>query len=73
LEKQIVTWSYWLGLLCSLLAAGARALNALGILTPRAVTQGKLIWTMGFYKGALLFFLIAIATGSYASVRAQKT
>jgi hypothetical protein len=73
LEKQIVTGSYWLGLLSTLLALGLRALNIFGILRPNVVDQGRTLWYMSFYKGALLFFLIAIATASYASVRGEKT
>ncbi len=73
MEKQIVTVSYWLGLLSSLIALGLRALSIFGILSPRVVEQGKTLWYMSFYKGALLFFLIAIATASYASVRCEKT
>jgi len=37
------------------------------------VQQGRTIWYMSFFKGALLFFLIAIATQSYASVDGEKT
>jgi len=66
-EKKIVTVSYWLGLLSSLLALALRALNNFGILTPEVVQQGKTLWYMSFYKAALLFFLIAIATQSYAA------
>jgi len=72
-EKQIVTGSYWLGLLSSLIALVLRSLNIFGILPPNVVQQGKTLWYMCFYKGALLFFLIAIATASYASVRGEKT
>jgi hypothetical protein len=71
-EKQIVTVSYWLGLLSTLLALALRLLNMLGILTTRVVAQGRTLWYMSFYKGALLFFVIAIATASYASVRGEK-
>jgi hypothetical protein len=73
MEKLIVTGSYWLGLLSSLIALGLRSLNAIGIMSPSVVQQGKTLWYMSFYKGALLFFLIAIATASYASVRGEKT
>ena len=73
MEKQIVTWSYWLGLLSTAIALGLRTLNVLGILSTVIVQQGRTLWYMSFYKGALLFFLIAIATGSYTSVRGQKT
>jgi hypothetical protein len=72
-EKQIVTWSYWLGMLSSLLALGLRALNAFGILATTVVVPGKTLWYMSFYKGALLFFVIAIATASYSWVRGEKT
>jgi hypothetical protein len=73
MEKQIITVSYWLGVISSIIALGLRALNAVGILTPVVVQQGRTIWYMSFFKGALLFFLIAIATGGYASVRGAKT
>ena len=73
MEKHIVTGSYWLGLICSLIAIGLRLLNMLGILTATVVQGGKTLWYMSFYKGALLFFLIAIATASYASVHSEKT
>ena len=73
MEKQIVTVSYWLGILSSLSALGLRALNIFGILAPTAVHPGKTLWYMSFYKGALLFFLISIATAGYAFVRAEKT
>jgi hypothetical protein len=43
------------------------------MLTPGVVQQGRTIWYMSFFKGALLFFLIAIATASYAAVRGEKT
>jgi len=72
-HRQIVSLSYWLGLLSSLIALGLRTLNALGIMTPTAVKPGITIWYMSFFKGALLFFLIAIATASYAAVRGEKT
>ena len=73
MKNQIIKGSYWLGLLSSLIALGLRSLNAFGILTPTVVKQGQTVWYMSFYKGALLFFLIAIATASYASVRGEKT
>ena len=73
MEKQIVTVSYWLGILSSLIAIVLRALNIFGILVPTVVHQGTTIWYMSFYKGALLFFLVAIATARYAFVRAEKT
>jgi hypothetical protein len=72
-EKKIVTGSYWLGWLCFLIALGMRSLSFLGILIPHLVNQGTTLGYNSFYKGALLFFLIAIATASYASVRGERT
>ena len=71
--KQIVTVSYWLGILSSLIALVLRGLAIFGILAPTVVKQGKTLWYMSFYKGAFLFFLIAIATASYTFVRSEKT
>ena len=73
MEKHIVTWSYWLGLLSAVIALVLRFLNMLGILSIVVVQQGRTLWYMSFYKGAFLFFLVAIATASYTSVRGQKT
>lgn len=72
MEKQITTISYWLGVASSLIALVLRGLNIFGILSPHVVEPGKTLWYMSFYKGALLFFLIAIATASYTWVRSQK-
>jgi len=70
--EHIVTWSYWLGLFSTVIALVLRLLNAFGLLTPVVVTQGRTIWYMSFYKGALLFFLVAIATASYTWTRSQR-
>jgi len=71
--KQIGIVSYWLGLLSTLFALCLRGLNIFGILSSRVVQQGRTLWYMSFYKGALLFFLIAIATASYESLRAKTS
>ena len=70
--KQIGTVSYWLGLVSTLIALVLRGLNVFGVLVPTVVKQGQTIWYMSFYKGALLFFMIAIATASYTFVRSEK-
>lgn len=72
MEKHIVKWSYWLGLVSAAIALVFRGLNALGLLLPSVVRQGQTIWYMSFYKGALLFFLIAIATANYLWSSGQK-
>lgn len=73
MEKQIVIGSYWLGIASTVVALVMRTLNAFGMLLPPATAKaGETIWYMSFYKGALLFFLVAIATSGYAAVRGNK-
>jgi len=72
-QKLIVTASYWLGLLCTLIAVVLRALNIFGILTATVVQHGRNIWFLMFFRGAILLFLIAIATACYAWMRGEKT
>jgi len=65
MEKHIVKWSYWLGMVSAVIALLMRAFNALGIWLPTAMAQGRTVWYMSFYKGALLFFVMAIATANH--------
>jgi hypothetical protein len=62
MKKHIDTWSYWLGMASAVIALTMRAFNAFGVFLPGPVVQGTTIWYMSFYKGAILFFLINIAT-----------
>ena len=73
MEKHIIIWSYWLGLASAVIALVTRACNAFGIWVPQNMLQGRSLWYMSFYKGALLFFLIAIATANYTWARGQKS
>jgi hypothetical protein len=73
MEKQIVTWSYWLGLANAVIALVLRSLNAAGLLLNQVVKQGQTIWYMSFYKAALLFFVVAVATACYTWTRNQKS
>ena len=61
--KHIDTWIYWLGLVSAVIALTMRGFNAFGAFSPGTVVQGSTVWYMSFYKGALLFLLINIATG----------
>jgi len=58
----IERWSYWLGLVSAVIALAMRTLNAFGVWLPGTVMQGITIWYMSFFKGALLFLLVNIAT-----------
>lgn len=70
MEKRIVSISYWLGLLCVVLALLARLLNVLGVSFSSISTRGNEISFRTFLDGALLFFLTTIATTSYSWFKA---
>ena len=74
MEKHILRWSYWLGLLSTVIALGWRAINMIVGFHPAGVNviPGQTIWYMSFYKAALLFFLVAVASANYAWIRGQK-
>ena len=67
MEKQIVTYTYWLGLAATLVALIWRGLVIAGL--PEKVLG---LNYMTAYKGALLFFVTAVATTSYAWLKSQK-
>ena len=62
MKNHIEIWSYWLGLASAVIALVMRTFNAFGFWLPGKIMQGTTIWYMSFYKAALLFFLINIAT-----------
>ena len=71
MEKQIARWSYLLGLGSAAIAVIWRALTLLGTVHKdlTAATNGTLTYD-SFLKGALLFFVITIA--SHASAQSQR-
>ena len=63
MEKQLSLLGYWLGLICTVLALIFRLLAAVGIILPRmAAPGGTELSYLGFSHGAVLFFLLAIAS-----------
>ena len=72
MEKLIITYSYWLGILSALLALLTRGLNILGLVVAGIGTRGNAIGYRTFLDGSTLFFLTAIATASYVWFKSQK-
>jgi hypothetical protein len=72
MEKNIITTSYWLGILCVVLTFVTRACNILGVDFLHFGGQGSPVSYRSFLNGALLFLLTAIATGCYSSFNSQK-
>jgi hypothetical protein len=63
MEKQLFVLSYWLGLICAVLALLFRVLAAFNIIIPHMGTPGgNAISYLTFLHGAALCFLLAIAS-----------
>jgi hypothetical protein len=63
MEKQLALLGYWLGLICTVLALIFRMFTALQMILPfLGLPGGSAISYMSFLHGAVLFFLLAIAS-----------
>lgn len=72
MEKHILRWSYWLGIVSLVIAAVWKAFNALGLTLPMLFTKDQTIFYLTFYKASLLLFVAAIATANYGSSKSQR-
>lgn len=72
MEKHVVRWAYWLGVVCVVIAVGWRLLNVFRLGIPYLITPGQTIYYMSFYKAAFIFLLTSIAAANYAMYRAQQ-
>ena len=78
LEKQICNAAYWLGIVCTVIALVTRGLAALGIwtatLTGGGIHPGTLPMSYkSFLDGAMLFFVMAIASSVALWTKTQKS
>jgi hypothetical protein len=63
MEKQLSLLGYWLGLICTVLALIFRMLTVLKMTPPfLGVPGGSAISYLSFLHGAVLFFLLTIAS-----------
>lgn len=63
MEKQLSTVGYWLGVVCTVLALIFRFLTALNKIPPfLGVPGGNAISYLSFLHGAVLFFVLSIAS-----------
>jgi hypothetical protein len=63
MEKQLSALGYWLGLICTVFALICRMFIALDVFLPRiGVPGGIAVSYLSFFHGAVLFFLLAIAS-----------
>lgn len=62
MEKQLSAISFWLGLICTVLALVFRMFTVLNKVPPfLGVSGGNALSYMSFLHGAVLFFLLTIA------------
>lgn len=67
----LIRWSYVLGVTSALVALLWRGMMTLGYFVPEYIALGRTIYDMSFYKGALLFLLISMASASYEESRGR--
>jgi hypothetical protein len=67
MEKLLAVVSYWLGLICTALALILRMLAFFNISHYVGLHGGAGVNYMSFFNGAVLFFLLAIASGCRAT------
>ena len=69
MEKQIIRWTYLLGVVCVAAAVLWRAAGLAGV-NDQITVGGSLVTYMSFFKGAVLLLLTSIATAQ--CVASQK-
>lgn len=72
MEKVLLKVSYWLGVICIVLAVLSKALNAVGIDPLTFNTRGNGIGYHSYILGTVIFFLMAVATASLDSVNRKN-
>jgi len=68
MERHILHWSYWLGIVSLVIAIVWKAVTTLGVSLPGS--QFNLALTL--YKGSLLLLVAAIASANCAWFKSQK-
>jgi hypothetical protein len=76
LEKKLARAAYWIGIVSTALALILRGLAVLGVFvfptTPAAAAGKNPISYRTFLEGAVLFFVMAIASAVIAWAKAQR-
>lgn len=70
MEKRILVVSYWLGVLCTVLALICRGFMAANVMPPQfGLAGGLLVSYNSFFHGAGLFLLLTIATWCKSAIK----
>jgi hypothetical protein len=72
MRKYVIMGSYWLGTLCGVFALLVRGLDVLGVKSLNIITKGSDIGYHSLMDGTLFFYVISIATTTYAGFNSQS-
>ena len=72
MEKLVMRLSYWLCLLCAVLAIVTRCLEALNVSATLFAGRPSAIGYHSFMDGVILFFMICVATACSAWVKRES-
>jgi hypothetical protein len=72
LEKQLATAAYWIGILSTVIALIMRGLAVMGMFAFSPTVGRNPISYKTFLDGALLFFVMAIASSATAWIKDRK-
>jgi hypothetical protein len=74
MEKSLATIAFWIGVVCTVIALITRGLAVIGIFafSTTYAGRGNPISYRTFLEGAILFFIMAIASGVIALGKEQK-
>lgn len=73
MQKHIVKWSFWLGVLALVLALASRAIDLVNPDIDVIPTKGDSIGFNAFMHGAFLFFAATVAATCYAWFTAHQS
>lgn len=73
MEKHILRWSYWLGVICVALAIVARILNMTGLSTILIPTRGNPVSFRSFVDGSIILLLTSIASTGFLWFKKQNS
>ena len=76
MEKRLSTVAFWIGIVCTVLALISRGLLMLGVLMFPLVASSPAhnqLSPRSYLDGAMLFFVMAIASSATAWAKAQRT
>ena len=72
MERNIVKWTYWLGIACTAVAFVWRGAVSFGVEPRLELPLGGTVGYEGFINGAVLFLLLAAATAGYLSMEEKR-